>query len=269
MQVIALRAMPIIMNNPVYVDGTSGNGLQNYGAPSLTGAGWIFKFAFERESIYSIEMLKEELGGIVLNAGTTDTEILSDLLLPVDLIDWTMLGDGTVNWTGEEWLINDNDDDDFRYAITSSYNISLSTYYTVAITVRKGTQRYTSVHTLLLPSMTPIGLLEKVATIDWNDNTVTVREIRDSTTNSETITYTSPLTFTGDVYTFGITIYTGTGVDMANLPETAGIRIYGDYDQNTTGTFYVVPRFDTGAAVDFYEGRMVPKNLEFMKQDLL
>jgi len=72
-QVMALRAMPVIMNNPVELDGTGNNTLENFGAPTLTGAGWIFKFAFERADVHTIETLVAELDGIVLNAGTIDT----------------------------------------------------------------------------------------------------------------------------------------------------------------------------------------------------
>lgn len=73
-QVIALRAMPVIMNDPVELDGTGSNVLENYGAPNITGAGWIFKFAFERTDVHSITTLTDELHGIVLNAGTVDTK---------------------------------------------------------------------------------------------------------------------------------------------------------------------------------------------------
>ena len=73
-QVIGLRAQPIIMNNPVALNGVGQNLLENYGAPSITGAGWIFKFAFERESVHTIDTLKDELNGIVLNDGTIDTK---------------------------------------------------------------------------------------------------------------------------------------------------------------------------------------------------
>ena len=73
-QVIGLRAMPIIMNKPVALSGVGANVLQGYGAPTLTGAGWIFKFAFERESVHSIDTLRDELDGIVLNGGTVDTK---------------------------------------------------------------------------------------------------------------------------------------------------------------------------------------------------
>ena len=73
-QVIGLRAMPIIMNNPVALNGVGQNLLENYGAPTMTGAGWIFKFAFEREAVHTIDTLKDELDGIVLNGGTIDTK---------------------------------------------------------------------------------------------------------------------------------------------------------------------------------------------------
>lgn len=73
-QVIGLRAMPVIMNNPVQLNGVGNNVLENYGAPSMTGGGFIFKFAFERESVHTIDTLKDELNGIVLNGGTIDTK---------------------------------------------------------------------------------------------------------------------------------------------------------------------------------------------------
>lgn len=73
-QVIGLRAMPIIMNNPVELNGIGSNVLENYGAQTLTGAGWIFKFAFEREDVHTITSLTNELHGIVLNGGTIDTK---------------------------------------------------------------------------------------------------------------------------------------------------------------------------------------------------
>lgn len=73
-QVIGLRAMPVIMNTPVELDGTGDNLLENYGAPSLTGAGWIFKFATELTGAHTVDTLKDELNGIVLNGGTIDTK---------------------------------------------------------------------------------------------------------------------------------------------------------------------------------------------------
>ena len=73
-QVIGLRAQPVVMNEPVALSGVGANVLENYGAPTMTGAGWIFKFAFEREGVHSIDTLKDELDGIVLNGGTIDTK---------------------------------------------------------------------------------------------------------------------------------------------------------------------------------------------------
>jgi|TARA_B100001093_G_scaffold461081_1_gene475297 hypothetical protein len=73
-QVIGLRAQPVVMNNPVALSGSGALVLENYGAPSITGAGWIFKFAFEREGVHTIDTLKDELDGIVLNSGTIDTK---------------------------------------------------------------------------------------------------------------------------------------------------------------------------------------------------
>jgi len=72
-QVIGLRAMPTVMNNPVALNGAGNNLLQNYGAPSMTGAGYIFKFATEVPFAHTVDTLKNELHGIVLNGGIVDT----------------------------------------------------------------------------------------------------------------------------------------------------------------------------------------------------
>ena len=72
-QVIGMRAMPIIMNTPVRINGIGANKMEAYGAPSITGRGWIFKFAFEREGVHTIDTLTKELNGIVLNDGVIDT----------------------------------------------------------------------------------------------------------------------------------------------------------------------------------------------------
>ena len=72
-QVIGLRAMPTVMNNPVALNGAGNNLLQNFGAPSMTGAGYIFKFATEVPFAHTVDTLKDELHGIVLNGGTIDT----------------------------------------------------------------------------------------------------------------------------------------------------------------------------------------------------
>lgn len=74
-QVIGLRAMPVLMNEPVYLDGAGNNRVEMYGAPTLTGAGWIFKFAFERTNVHTIQTLTDELYGIVLNGGTIITKL--------------------------------------------------------------------------------------------------------------------------------------------------------------------------------------------------
>ena len=73
-QVIGFRAQPVVMNNPVALSGSGALVLENYGAPSITGAGWIFKFAFERTDVHTITTLTDELNGIVLNGGTIDTK---------------------------------------------------------------------------------------------------------------------------------------------------------------------------------------------------
>ena len=73
-QVIGLRAQPVVMNTPVGLSGIGNLVLENYGAPTMTGAGWIFKFAFEREGVHTLDTLKDELDGIVLNGGTLDTK---------------------------------------------------------------------------------------------------------------------------------------------------------------------------------------------------
>jgi len=72
-QVISLRAQPMLMNTPITVDGASA-GLDDYGAPSLTGAGWVFKFATEIPGAHTVDSLKDELHGIVLNGGVIDTK---------------------------------------------------------------------------------------------------------------------------------------------------------------------------------------------------
>lgn len=73
-QVIGLRAMPVIMNEPVELTGSGDDVLENYGAPSLTGAGWIFKFATEMPGAHTVQTLINELHGIVLNSDTVDTK---------------------------------------------------------------------------------------------------------------------------------------------------------------------------------------------------
>lgn len=73
-QVIGLRAMPTVMNNPVYLNGLGANLLENYGASHLTGAGYIFKFATEMPGAHTVQTLIDELNGTVLNSGVVDTK---------------------------------------------------------------------------------------------------------------------------------------------------------------------------------------------------
>ena len=73
-QCIGLRAMPTVMNNPVSLSGSGSQQIENYGAPTLTGAGYIFKFATEIPGAHSVDSLKDELHGIVLNGGVIDTK---------------------------------------------------------------------------------------------------------------------------------------------------------------------------------------------------
>ena len=73
-QVIGLRAMPAVMNNPVYLNGTGQNLLENYGASSITGSGFIFKFATEMPGAHTVQTLIDELHDIVLNSGVIDTK---------------------------------------------------------------------------------------------------------------------------------------------------------------------------------------------------
>lgn len=68
MQVIGLRAQPVILSKP-----RARTQLENRGAPSLTGAGWTVNFAFEMAGVHTLDTLRAELDGIVLNGGTTDT----------------------------------------------------------------------------------------------------------------------------------------------------------------------------------------------------
>jgi len=72
--VIGLRAMPTVMNNPVFLNGIGQNLLENYGAPSLTGAGYIFKFATEQPGAHTVQTLIDELDLVVLNDGTINTK---------------------------------------------------------------------------------------------------------------------------------------------------------------------------------------------------
>tara|TARA_B100000700_G_scaffold329932_1_gene453708 strand:- start:118 stop:525 length:408 start_codon:yes stop_codon:yes gene_type:complete len=72
-QLIAGYSQVIISNDPVGVGDLNANG-----APSLTGAGWIFKFAVEHPDVFarngnSVQALIDQFDGIVLNGGTVAT----------------------------------------------------------------------------------------------------------------------------------------------------------------------------------------------------
>jgi hypothetical protein len=66
-QVIGLRAMPVLLGRPVFRADLSGI------APTLTGSGWQLNFGFERESVHTVSRLVDELNGIVLNGGVIST----------------------------------------------------------------------------------------------------------------------------------------------------------------------------------------------------
>lgn len=79
---INLIAQPIIMNNPIAVTLT---GL----APTLTGAGFVFKFAVEHGEIFArngdnVAILKEIFDGVTIDGTTLSTAnvefVMSDLL---------------------------------------------------------------------------------------------------------------------------------------------------------------------------------------------
>lgn len=67
-QTMSLRALPIVMTDVV----ASAN-LATDGAPTLTGAGFIWRFVTEREDALTVAFLVEDFDGLVLNAGTVDT----------------------------------------------------------------------------------------------------------------------------------------------------------------------------------------------------
>lgn len=69
MQVIGLRAQPVILSRP-----QARTALEDAGAPSLTGAGWTVNFVFEMAGVHTLDTLRDELDGIVLNGGTIDTQ---------------------------------------------------------------------------------------------------------------------------------------------------------------------------------------------------
>ena len=80
LQSIGLRAMPVIMNNPVAVADVGAITDHGAAAPSLSGEGFIWKYAVELENVFEnygplgtigpVGFLIDELNGIVLPNGT-------------------------------------------------------------------------------------------------------------------------------------------------------------------------------------------------------
>lgn len=73
-QVIGMQTVPVITREPLMLDGKNNNRLENFGAPTLTGPGWKARLVFEKRGGHTIEKLKNELNGIVLNSGVIDTK---------------------------------------------------------------------------------------------------------------------------------------------------------------------------------------------------
>ena len=72
-QMIAMFSQVIISNDPVNVSDLNANG-----APTLTGAGWVFKFAVEHPDVFDdgndpLGKLTASMDGVVLNGGTIAT----------------------------------------------------------------------------------------------------------------------------------------------------------------------------------------------------
>lgn len=80
LQSIGLRAMPVIMNNPVAVADVGSATDQAPAAPTLSGEGFVWKYAVELENVFEntgpngtigpVGFLVDELSGIVLPNGT-------------------------------------------------------------------------------------------------------------------------------------------------------------------------------------------------------
>ena len=72
-QMIAMFSQVIISNDPVNVSDLNANG-----APTLTGAGFVFKFAVEHPDVFNengnpLSKLISSMDGVVLNGGTLST----------------------------------------------------------------------------------------------------------------------------------------------------------------------------------------------------
>lgn len=77
LQTIALRSMPVIMSNPEAVIS-----LENAGAPTLTGEGFVWKFSTERENMWfdyitnnPVGLLIKELDGSFIDSGVRITTV--------------------------------------------------------------------------------------------------------------------------------------------------------------------------------------------------
>lgn len=83
LQSIGLRAMPVLMNNPVAVADMSVQTNEAPAAPSLVGEGYVWKFAVELERVFEnngpvgtigpVGFLIDELDGVVLANGARVT----------------------------------------------------------------------------------------------------------------------------------------------------------------------------------------------------
>ena len=79
-QSVALRAVPVIMHDPMAV-----SDLSEEGAPTLTGEGFVYKFSVERLYIFEnsgpggtigpVGLLVDELDGVVLDSGVRVTTV--------------------------------------------------------------------------------------------------------------------------------------------------------------------------------------------------
>lgn len=77
LQSIGFRAMPVIMGNPNGVLDVS-----QYGAQSLQGEGFVWKFSAERDDVYKdygnddpVGLLVKELDGVILDSGVRVTTV--------------------------------------------------------------------------------------------------------------------------------------------------------------------------------------------------
>lgn len=80
LQSVGLRAMPILMNNPVAVADLSVQTNEAPAAPTLSGEGFVWKFAVELEYVFNntgpggtigpVGFLIDELNGVKLPSGT-------------------------------------------------------------------------------------------------------------------------------------------------------------------------------------------------------